>query len=333
MNCFYRAVAGALSFAACLSANAAAGVASPAFVDVQDVPFTPMASELVYAPASHLLMIRNGMTGVTVMNLDTLATTTHKSKWQFTNMSLSPSGETLFVADYGGENIGYGTPLNQSYVHRFNLVKGKWTVDTAYIAGNVQAVSDSRLVLKSDDQWITFTNDKFAKGGALKVLNDASGYWGPGWDAGMYSGDFRYDWHSGRLLHGNWGISSPEINVFAVKQGNFQLIDATGVYGTANGYGGTMALATDGSAFYYGTLAVDVLDVNRHLNIFPQAIHAATGNVAFGDGTLFDAHTAKTIQTLGFASTVYGLNPSGDDFWVFDGSKGMLRHFVPAAAQ
>ena len=89
MTSLSRAVAGALSFATCFSALAGSGAASAPFVDVQDIPFAPMASELVYAPASHLLMIRNGMTSVTVMNLDTLATTTHKSKWQFTNMSLS----------------------------------------------------------------------------------------------------------------------------------------------------------------------------------------------------------------------------------------------------
>ena len=80
-------------------------------------------------------------------------TTTQLANSSFTDMSLSPSGRYVFAADYGGENIGYGTPRDTSYVHRLDLTNMTWDLRTAYIAGNVQAVSDTQLILKSIDQW------------------------------------------------------------------------------------------------------------------------------------------------------------------------------------
>jgi len=314
---------------ATLSGVGSATAATGNYADVLDIPFTGSVSELAYSPAMNKLAIRSGGTLVTVIDLNTLSKTAHQSKYQFTNMSLSPSGKTLFVADYGGENIGYGTPLNPSYVHRLNLDTGKWVAEMGYIAGDVQAVSDLKVLLKSNDQWVTFTNNTFTATGELKAVNDPSGYWGPAWYAGVYSGNFRYVPGTGRLIHGNNGLSSQEIQAFKVVNNNFVRAEGSGTYGSAQGFGGTTTLSNDGHTFYYGRLAVDSNDVTFPKAVFPELIYAASGTVAFGNGALYDAATTIVIRHLGFSTTVYGLNPEGEDFWAFDPAAHLLRHFVP----
>jgi len=82
-------------------------------------------------------------------------------------MSLSPSGRYLFVADDGGENIGSGTPYDQSYVHRLDLATGTWEIKKVYIAGRIEAMSDTTFVLKSQDQWVSFYNYNWSRGRSL----------------------------------------------------------------------------------------------------------------------------------------------------------------------
>ena len=323
-----------LAVSAAFLLGSTSALAMPHYADVQDVPVAIGVSELAYAPAHHRLVLRDGGSTIEAIDLDTLALTRHNSKTQFTNLSLSPGQGMLFAADYGGEQIGYGKPSGQSYVHRLDFATGKWSVDTVYIAGNVQAESDTKFLLKSDDQWVTFTNDRFAGSGAAQVLNaNDGGYWSPGWYAMVHEGDFRYDWRTKRLIHGNAGDSSQEIQAFRLQGKDFVAAEGTGIYGSAQGYGGTVALANDGSAFYYGRLAVDALDVTHTLQVFAEPIFAATGDVAFGNGKLYDAHTAALVQTLPFATSVYGLSPTDTDFWTYDAGARMLRHFVdqPAA--
>ena len=320
----------ALCLFALLACAGSATAATGEYADVQDIPFAGSVSELASAPETHKLAIRSGGTLITVIDLNTLKKTTHQSNYQFTNMSLSPSGKTLFVADYGGENIGYGTPLHPSYVHRLNLDAGrKWIVEQGYIAGGVQATSDTKVLLKSNDQWVTFTNNLFTATKELKPLNTPSGSWGPAWYAGVYAGNFRYVPRTGRLLHGNNGSSSQEIQAFKLVNNKFVLAEGSGTYGTAQGFGGTTVLSNDGRTFYYGRLAVDSNDVTFNKAVFPELIYAATGTVAFGDGAVYDATTTAVVGDLGFSTTVYGLNPKGEDFWAFDPAGHQLRHFVP----
>lgn len=314
---------------ATLSCVAPALAAPGDYINDQNIAFSSSASEIVYAPKSRKLVVRSGGTLVTVIDLDTMRKTAHQSTYQFTNMSLSPSGRSLFVADYGGENIGYGTPLHQSYVHRLNLDKGRWIVQKAYIAGGVQAVSDLKLLLKSKDQWVTFTNNVLTTEGELKPVNEPAGYWGPAAYAGVYSGDFRFVPATGRLIHGNSGSSSQEIKAFRVVDDNFVGAESSGTYGSAQGFGGSTVLSNDGRTFYYGRLAVDANDVTFRKAVFPEVIHAATGTIAFGDGALYDATTTTMVRHLGFSTKVYGLNPAGEDFWAFDPAALLLRHFVP----
>ena len=90
-----------------------------------------------------------------------------------------------------------------------------------------------------------------------------------------------------------------------------------------------MALATDGSAFYYGKLSVDALDATKNLHVFPEVIYAASGTIAFGNNQYYDAHNVQPVGALGVTTTAFGMNLEGADFWVYDAAGNELRHFVP----
>lgn len=324
------------SIAIVCAANAALAQCALAamFHEAESFVVPTNAVALIYSPTANALVLRNTASAIVVVDLATRATSTRLANTRFTDMSLSPSGRYVFGADYGGENIGYGTPATPSYVHRVDLVGKTWDIRSAYIAGNVQAVSDTQVILKSIDQWVTFTNNAWGTGSALIPLNTPSGSWGPAYYAIAYFGDFRYDVARQRLLHGNSNLSSQEIQAWRIVANEFVRQEGSGIYGTAQGYGGTVALATDGSAFYYGRLQVDVLDVSHNTRVFDELIYAANGEIAFGDGNYYDAHTGALLGSLPFKTTVYALNPAGSDFWVFDPLTTTVHHFVaglPAA--
>lgn len=263
-----------------------------------------------------------------MITIATGTSATHSSNYDFTDMSMSPDGRYVFSADYGGENIGYCTPLNQSYVHRFDLNDGSWSIENAVIAGDIQAASDSTFVLKSIDQWVTFTYNAWSGDAGVTQLNTNSNSAFPGYYASVYEGNFRYDYRTARLLHGNSGLSSQQIQAFKIVSDQFVMQEGTGVYGSASGYGPNVALATDGSVFYYGALAVDALDVTHTLHAYPETIYTATGDIAFGNGDFYDAHTATMLGSFPVTATVYGLNQGGTDLWLYDASANMLRHFI-----
>jgi len=302
------------------------------FHEIESITAPTRAVALIYSPGYGALVIKNSASAIVTTNIATHASTTHLSTWNFTDMSMSRSGRYVFAADYGGENIGYGTPANPSYVHRLDLANNSWETKTAYIAGNIQAVSDTQIILKSSDQWVTFTNNVWAAGPAVVPVNASTPPWTPGYYAGVFYGNFRYDVNTGRLLHGNSGLSSQEIQAFNIVGNNFHIQEGSGIYGSAQGYGGSVVLATDASVFYYGKLQVDALDVTSSRRVFPEVIYAATGEIAFGDTHYYDAHTGAVLGALGFQTTVYGLNPGGADFWAYDGSTNLLRHFGLQAA-
>ncbi|MEO6688709.1 MAG: hypothetical protein ABIS07_13460 [Dokdonella sp.] len=298
------------------------------FCDVEDIVPPTGVKQLIYSATHGALVLKNSQSAIGIIKLDDQSSSLRFSYLDFTDMSISPSGRYVFAADYGGENIGYGTPWQTSHVHRLDLADYSWDAKTAYIAGHVQAIADDQVILKSIDQWVTFTNNSWGAGNALVTLNAASGSWGPAYYAGVYEGDFRYVASSGRLLHGNSGVSSQEIQAFRLTDNDFARQEGSGIYGSAQGYGESIALATDQSAAYYGALQVDPLDVTHNLRIFPELIVAATGDIAFGEDSYYDARSGALLGHLGFTSSVYGLNTGGTDFWAFDSSQNLLRHFV-----
>ncbi len=278
--------------------------------------------QVVYSPAYSRLVSRNSGSAIAVIDTSTGAASLRASVTGFTDISMSPSGRYVFATDYAGENIGYGTPAGQHLVHRVDLSTGAWETRGVYIAGNIQAVSDDQFVLKSVDQFVSFTNNSWGTGTDAVMLNSGGPY-----HPFVVAGDFRYHHPTGRLLHGSTGSSSSEISAFKLQANNFVEQESSGIYGSAQGYGPEVAMATDGSAFYYGRLQVDPLDVSYNRRVFAEPIRAATGAVAFGSGgNLFDATNGDHLVRLGYATTAYALNASGTDFWAFDSGAGLLRH-------
>jgi hypothetical protein len=298
------------------------------FVIDKTLPAPTSATQLIYSPDNHALVLKNTASTIAVVDVTTGVFSLRSANTRFTDITLSPSRRYVFAADYGGENIGYGTPAAASYVHRLDLSSYTWDLRSAFIAGRIAAVSDTQVLLASLDQWITFTNNRWDTGPALVVLNTSSNsIIVPGYYAGVYFGDFRYDFRSGRLIHGDSGSSSQEVQAFKLLNNEFVKQEASGTYGSAQGYGGTVALAADGSAFYYGRLQIDPLDVTHNLRLFPEPIYAATGQYAFGDGKYYDAHTGNLLGLLPFSTTVYAMNAQGSDFWAYDAATSTLNHF------
>ena len=191
-------------------------------------------------PAAGALVLKNAGSAHAVVDIATRGSSIHLATRHHRHHHVADQAYA-FAADYGGENIGYGTPRSTSYVHRIDLSNMTWDIRTAYIAGNVQAVSDTQVILKSIDQWVTFTNNAWGGGSALIPLNTPDCCWGPGYYASVYFGDFRYDVRTGRLLHGNSNESSQEIQAFRIVNNEFVRQEGSGVYGSAQGYGGTVA--------------------------------------------------------------------------------------------
>ena len=104
------------------------------------VPAPTNAAALIYSPGYNRLVIKNAQSTIASIDPLTGQSSTHFSNTNFTDVTISPSGRYVFAADYGGENIGYGTPASTSFVHRLDLSTGIWDIRTAYIAGQVQAV-------------------------------------------------------------------------------------------------------------------------------------------------------------------------------------------------
>jgi len=325
------AVVGTLAASA---AGATAPVSCPAhdavpFCDIEDITPPTGVAQLIYVPERGLLVIRNAQSAVATIDLTTHATSLHFANVGFFDMAVSPSHRYLYVADYGNE-VFTTHPSWLSFVHRLDVETGLWETKSAHAAFRVQVVADDRFILEDNGGWSCFTNNLWGGGAAVVPVNTPTDpAWGPEYRALVFHGDFRFASRSGRLLHGNSGLSSDEIQAFTFSGNEFVKADGTGGYGSAQGFGGTQVLATDESGFYYGKLEVDPLDVTHTLRVFPQAIVAASGTIAFAADAYYDAHTGEAIGRLGFSSLQYGLNPDGDDFWVFDASQNLLRHFAP----
>jgi hypothetical protein len=305
---------------------AAGAAASPVYVDVDSFALPTNATMMVYSPWAGALVVKNAASAVVAIKVANRQANTRLANWSFTDIALSPTGRYAFAADYGGEDV-YGAPGQTSYVHRIDLASMTWDVRTAYIAGNIEAVSDTQVILKSSRQWVTFTNNAWGSGPALVTLNSPGGWPnGPAYSAGVYSGDFRYDAVRRRLLHGDSGITPQQITAFKIV-GNEFVRQENSPFDSLYGHYGTYVLANDASAFYYGDLQVDALDVSHNLRVFPELIYAATADVAFGNGKYYDAHTGALLGTLPFNTTVYAVYPSGNDFWAYDPTTTTVHHF------
>jgi DNA-binding beta-propeller fold protein YncE len=148
-----------------------AAAQAPNFEDVMHFAPPSGVAELIYAAPYKRLIARNSGSAVAVIDATTGSSTTHASNFSFTDMSLSPDGRYVYVADYGGENIGYGTPARQHYVHRLDLEDGSWSSKQAVLAGRVEAVTSDTFVLMSIDQWVTFTYNQWGSSATITQLS------------------------------------------------------------------------------------------------------------------------------------------------------------------
>jgi hypothetical protein len=309
-------------------------------------PFPPFAIEyqqIAYSPRHKLLFART-LVGVWVYDLATgKAIGTQAPKNGFSDMSLSPDQAALFVADYGGERTGYGDPIRPSLVHRFDLATRKWEDRKApKIAWRIETVDLHRVLLLEQDQWVDVTLNKWETDGiGIRELARISS---------DYNGDIEYDPRTGRIYHGNRGISSPQITVRMVEGDKLKAVTDTGTYGTASegGGGGTVVLSQDGSRLYYGALQVNAKEPRKNLEKFPDLIHAASRDIAFGSKAYYRATTGSKLgeypfKILGgtgnpndpFANTppVIAVSPDGLSVWVIDRDKNTARQYALESAE
>lgn len=281
------------------------------------VPTAPV--KMAYSPtykllavmASGQIYIYNALNGTIVSQKAVTASN------QFTDLDITPSGRFLFVADYGSEQTGYGTPIRPHYVHRYDLSQNTWETGTApKIAWKLEAVSDDIVILQEQDQWIDLTLNRFAP--IMTELHRV------GCD---YYGDIEYDPSTKRIYHGNSNSSSNEIHVYSVQGETINSQGGTGVYGSAQSGGGTSTLATDGSVFYYGKLQVEALDVTNNLHTFAEPIYAASPEVAFGTAHYYDSSTATALGSLGYSTTKYAIGADGQDIWAYNSTTGKVHHY------
>ncbi len=333
-----------IDFCACAAAflgvaASPVAIADPVCNDTDPVPLcavqslTPPArvAQIVSAPTHKLLFLLGTDGVITTVDLATMSTTTRTAFGKFTSLALSPSGDVLFAADYPGYEGAFGEPGGlQNYVHRFDLNLSTWDSRRSYTAYGVVAISDSEIVLRSGNQWIGFTHDRWDPAPDLTMLSGPQSF-----DCHCYYGDFRYDESTGRLLHGGSNLSSNEIvAVRLTANGGFAAQESSGGYGSAQNYGGSVAMATDFSAFYYGRLQVDPLDVSHSLRVFPDVVLAATGDLAFaGTGNYYDAHTGAFAGRLPVSAyfTAITAERSRREIWAYDYTHNLVHQFAPYA--
>lgn len=304
----------------------ASASATAALTEVGSFHVNSNISQMAYSDAFNSIVYKNTASAAGFIDLTTgVQSAKHFSNSWFTDLSLSPDGQYAFVSDYGGENIGYGTPLTQSYVHRLNLSNGSWEVKASDIAGNIEAISSEKFVLKSNDQWISFSMNEWGSNPS-QTMQLGSDYY-----ASVYSGNFVYDPTGNRLIHGNAGSSSQEIQTFKLNGNGFIRQEGSGTYGSAYGYGGSVVLSTDHTTFYYGSLQVDALDVSDNQNVFPEVIYAATGDIAFGGSNYYDAQTKQLLGSIGFNTSLYTFSRDGQQMWAFNPDTNNIHHFMLGA--
>jgi hypothetical protein len=284
----------------------------------ESFPAPGAASQLQYSQQYGLLFLRNSGSAIRVVDTATHAEIdVHLANQQFTDMDLTPDGQYLYAADWGRVAIGYGTLTNPHYVQRYNLATRQWDSKQSLVdTYKIEAVDSNRVILLESDQWVDVNLEQWGTASTMTTLAHASA---------DYYGDIEYDPVTGRVYHGNSGSSSHEINVLRLVGNSFNLGVGTGTYGTAQNGGGTSVLSLDGSRFYYGALQVEALDVTNNIRTFPQMIYAATADLAFGSSAVYDSKTGASLGTLGYATTVYGLNQPGSDLWTY--SNNMLYHY------
>ncbi len=291
------------------------------YVQVAEITVSSNVSQIVWSPSYNKIIARNANSSLRLIDTTTgNETGTFYPHGSFTDLSLSPDGRYVYVADFGGDYYAE-TPISPSYVGIYDLQKGTWvSYEVSDVAYRIEAISSSSFLLLSSDQFVSLTGNSWGTGGVTRT----SEYW----CCDLYQGDIAYDYNTGRMIHGNSGLSSQEI--YAIKWIGSKIVfqEDSGCYGTSQGYGGTTVLSTDGRSYYYGKLQVDALNVAFNKRIFPELIYAANSKYAFGNGKYYDAASGDLAGNLGVTSTIFALDKGSNDFWAFDASSHKLLRYT-----
>jgi hypothetical protein len=291
--------------------------------------------QLIHAPKHDLLFARNPNEIWTFDLRANAALGIRTATERFTDFGLAPDQSVLFAADFGGEAIGYKKPLRPSRIHRFDLAARQWADAAApNIAFRLEAVDADRFLLLTSDQHVDLTLNRWGSGQTVRELARI------GTNCG---GDIEYDPRTGRVYHGNTGVSSQEITVSAVDGDRLKRVGETGAYGTAQGRGGSVALARDGSRFYYGKLQVKADSVRENLNTFPDVIVAASRDIAFTGLAYYRANEGTWLGDFEFRTThepktdpsgksnlpaAIHVSPDGMSVWVIDRDQNVARQYA-----
>lgn len=273
------------------------------------------AVQMQYSPDHKALFLRNSGSVIRVIDTSTrLQTGWGLANYLFTDMDLSPDGQYLYAADFGGEVPGSGTPHNTHYVHRYNLATRTWEASaTPNVAFRIEAVDADRILLLSSNQWVSLTLNQW--GSPVAQLSSRT--------FGMYTGDIAYDPATGRVLH--TGTLLKNVTAFQIVGDSLEPAE------TSPGYSNPVGLAilsTDGGNFYSGPIQYDPRNVSIIRRTFPEAIHAASADIAFGQNGYYDAATGALLGNLGFSTQVYAVDAQGRELWAFDAATDMLHRYA-----
>jgi hypothetical protein len=285
------------------------------------IPAPGNAVKLAFSQEHDLLFAMNAGSGIWV--IDTKAEKplgVRKPEHTFTDLSLSPGQEALFAADYGGEHTGYGTPLQPSYVHRYDLTARRWQSRKApKIAWKAEAVDAERVLLLEQDQWVELTLNRWDAAQSVKELARVRS---------DYNGDIAYDPRTGRVYHGNRGISAPRVSVFALSHDTIKPKGGADI--KLNTYGADeFTLSPDGDRVYYGPMQREALDPTNGTNSFPEGIAAASRDLAFAaTGVYYDANSAKKLDTVCPNVGAICVSPDGLSVWVYVSKPQEFRQYL-----
>lgn len=276
-------------------------------------------AQVLFSPRHRRLFLRNSGSNVRVLDSETgAALGTRPATDQFTDMALSPDESTLFVADFGGEATGYGTPVRPNHVHRYAVAADRWDSEVApKIAFRVAAVDAERLLLLESDQWIDVSLNRWDKGGLRELTRQSAERPSP----------VAYDPATRRLYVASSG--APQ----AIRVGTDAFRAGGGVAGRRFGHaeggpsGTISALSADGSRLYLGKQQVEALDLTHLVRTFPEPMVAASRDLAFADEAYYDARTGEKLGKLPFKSDVRTFSPDGRVMWAFDAASTTLHAF------
>lgn len=286
------------------------------------------ATQLLYALDSNSLVVRSlGRTLIKVIDLDSRNTDNFYSAHnQFTDLALTPDGQYAFAADDSGG-------LGLSHVHRLDLNTGIWSeqavkgsvnriaaLDSEHFA--VQAANASTIVV---GQW----------GSATPVAQIANTNYNTS-NPNILSA-LLYDAQNGRIIQSGASYwPNPVLTAFTFDGTQLVKKEATTNYDQATAPyipNGTLTMASDNSALYFGGLQFDPANVKAVLRYFSENIQAANGDYALGRMAYYDAHNGQFAGFLDKQVTLY-VAAGNDGFWGYDSVDIKLVHYglVPEPA-